>query len=143
MEGSERDSTQDWLIPEQAAPPLLTELVQRIDEALAIARVSEETVMTVGAAALDAADQARRAAELAERASAAMLDRVPRREGPARETAPRRAGFAGEPAGEESLQAFKERADRIAARLQRLVRLPLPASPELRGADRIPGRHPY
>jgi hypothetical protein len=139
MEGSDRDSTQDWLIPEQAAPPRLTELVRRIDEALAIARVSEETVMTVGAAALDAADQARRAAELAERASAAMLDRVPRREYPGRGAASHEGGLVGETAGEESLQAFKERADRIAARLQRLVRLPLPAPPELRGVDRIRG----
>ena len=53
----------------------LSELVARIDEALATARASEAAVMTVGAAALDAAEQARRAADLAERASAAMLER--------------------------------------------------------------------
>ena len=77
MEGSERDSTQDWLLPESARPPLLAELAQRIDEAVATARASEAAVMAVGAAALDAAEQARRAAELAERASAAVLDAQP------------------------------------------------------------------
>lgn len=48
-------------------------LEERVEEALATARACEAAVMTVGAAALDAAEQARRAAELAERASAAML----------------------------------------------------------------------
>ncbi len=45
-------------------------LEERVDEALATARASEAAIMTVGAAAFDAAEQARRAAELAERASA-------------------------------------------------------------------------
>ena len=58
MEATERDSTQDWLIPEGSAPPLLSELGQRIDEALVIARSSEKAVVEVGAAALDAAQQA-------------------------------------------------------------------------------------
>jgi hypothetical protein len=139
MEGSERDSTQDWLIPEQAAPPLFTELVQRIDEALAIARVSEETVMTVGAAALDAADQARRAAELAERASAALLEEGRRRHDRAPPFGSDMSGSGEARGGDESLRAFTERADRIAERLQHLVRLPLPASPELSRADRSRG----
>ncbi len=80
MESDERDSTSDWVLPGDARPPLVSELVARIDEALATARASEAAVMTVGAAAIDAAEQAKRAAELAERASAAMLDRGPRGE---------------------------------------------------------------
>jgi hypothetical protein len=67
-----RDGAESWALPERARPPLLGELVERIDEALATARASEAAVMTVGAAALDAAEQAKRAAELAERASRAM-----------------------------------------------------------------------
>ena len=70
-----RDNTDQWRLPEAARPPLLGELVERIDEALATARASEAAVMTVGAAALDAAEQARRAASLAERASAAIASR--------------------------------------------------------------------
>jgi hypothetical protein len=112
IDASERDSTQDWLIPGHAAPPLFGELVQRIDEALAIAKASEKAVMTVGAAALDAAGQAHRSAELAERASAAMLDDR-RREAP--------AGAAPE---DGSMRSFSERADRVAARLRALERLP-------------------
>ncbi len=74
MDVSERDSTQDWLLPEHAAPAAArASWSVRIDEALATARASEAAVMTVGAAALDAAEQARRAAELAERASIAAL----------------------------------------------------------------------
>lgn len=45
-------------------------LEERVEEALATARASEAAIMTVGASAFDAAEQARRAAELAERASA-------------------------------------------------------------------------
>jgi hypothetical protein len=112
MESSERDSTQDWLIPGAAAPPLFGELVQRIDEALAITKASEKAVMTVGAAALDAADQARRAADLAERASAAMLDER------------RRRTSAGVPHEDRRMRSFSERADRVAARLRALERLP-------------------
>ena len=73
MDDVDRDSTQDWLLPEAAKPPLLSELVRRVDYAVATARASEAAVVAVGEAALDAAKQARRAAELAERASAAML----------------------------------------------------------------------
>lgn len=116
MDASERDSTQDWLIPEQAAPPSFGELVGRVDEALAVARASEAAVMTVGAAALDAAEQARRAAELAEQASAALLDD---RRRPA-------SGVPDPPADPPvlTLRSFSERADRVAARLQALERLP-------------------
>lgn len=76
IEGPERDSTQDWVVP-RGTVPLVSELEARIDEALVIARVSEEGVREVGEIALDAAQQARRAAEAAEasaRAAAAVRD---------------------------------------------------------------------
>jgi hypothetical protein len=108
MDAPGRDDTRDWLIPERDRPPLLGELVVRIDEAMATARSSEAAVMTVGAAALDAAEQARRAADLAERASAALLDR----DGP-----PAAAGD-----GDDNLRDFSARADRVAARLTEIER---------------------
>jgi hypothetical protein len=119
MAGGVADSTQDWLLPEHSRPPLIGELELKVEEALATARASEAAVMTVGAAALDAAEQARRAAELAERASAAMLGSAPRRE--------------PEPAAEdERLRDFHARADFIASRLQRLQRVPLSAEDQAR-----------
>lgn len=102
-----------WMLPQRARPPLLGELVERIDEALATARASEAAVMTVGAAALDAAEQAKRAAELAERASIAMSGN--------RLAASRRRSSEG------GMDDFTARADRLAERLQRLQRLPLSA----------------
>jgi hypothetical protein len=112
MEAPRRDDTQDWLLPERERPPLLSELVTRIDEALATARASEAAVMTVGAAALDAAEQARRAADLAEQASAAML--------------------SGQPAPDDEddgLRDFSARADRVAARLRELERATVSPAP--------------
>ncbi len=108
MEGAERDSTHDWLLPEGARPPLLGELEQRIDEAVVIARSSERAAIAVGDAALDAAQQARRAADLAERASEAALQ----------------AGEAASIVAAEdvSLRGFSERADRVVARLRALER---------------------
>lgn len=53
--------------------PLVNELEARIDEALVIARVSEEGVREVGEMALDAARQARRAAEAAEKSAEAAV----------------------------------------------------------------------
>jgi hypothetical protein len=88
--------------------------MERIDEALATARASEAAVMTVGAAALDAAEQARRAAELAERASIAMIGNG----SPAGSTTAAEGAAMGD---------FSARADRVAERLRRLQRLPLPA----------------
>lgn len=105
------DVAESWTLPERARPPLLGELVERIDEALATARASEAAVMTVGAAALDAAEQAKRAAELAEQASRAMS-------GNGRPAAPPAADGMGD---------FTARADRVAERLQRLQRLPISA----------------
>jgi hypothetical protein len=110
----ERDNVEGWRLGEGARPPLLGELVARIDEAVAIARASEAAVMTVGAAALDAAEQARHAAGLAERASAAIggngvaIPIVSRPES-------------------SSMGDFTARADRVAERLRRLQQLPIPA----------------
>jgi hypothetical protein len=109
-----RDSAEDWTLPTQARPPLLGELVERIDEALTTARASEAAVMTVGAAALDAAEQAKRAAELAERASRSMNGHG----GPPSSVPPSGQGTMGD---------FTARADRVAERLRRLQRLPLSA----------------
>jgi hypothetical protein len=145
VEGAERDSTQDWLLPESKAPPRLAELALRVDEALAIARASERAVNVVGDAALEAAKQARRAAELAESASAVALDAsravqsrksalamkagvaaeaepdaeavVPDRVEPAIAAVPSRASE------DDLLQRFNERADRVMTRLRALERV--------------------
>jgi hypothetical protein len=125
MEGSERDSTQDWVLPEAARPPLLSELEARIEEAVVTARASEAAVMSVGEAALEAAEQARRAAGVAERAAATALD-AQRRAAGSWAVATGRAESNRE---DESLRSFTERADRIAERLREL-------SPASAGAGR-------
>ena len=126
MEASERDSTQDWLLPEAAMPLTVDELEDRIDEAVTIARASEAAVMTVGAAALEAANQANRAAEIAERASAVALD--------AQKSV---AQSAARPEPEDrSLRGFTERADRVVARLRALERLPARSRPASAAAGR-------
>jgi hypothetical protein len=103
--------------------PLVSELEARIDEAVVIARASEEGVREVGEMALDAARQARRAAEAAESASATAAAAVsarpegklsflvdPRSPGPNRPRPGRDA--------EARLRSFNERADRLLARVQ-------------------------
>lgn len=136
MAGAERDSTGDWQLPERRMPPTIVELEGRIEEALVTARAAEGAVMTVGAAALDAAEQARRAAELAERAAGSAAEAS--RRGAPPETAPPAAAppAAAPPAAvapqSDSMRDFSERADRIVARLRQLQRLPLtePAAPQ-------------
>jgi len=128
VDATARDSTEDWLLPEQSRPPLIGELAAKVEEALATARSSEAAVVSVGAAALDAAEQARRAAELAERASVAAVNA----QGMVSAAAvnPAEAG-PGEPAAkseerrEAGLGDFSERADRLVERLRRLQRVPL------------------
>ena len=132
MEGPERDSTQDWLLPGRSAPPSLAELEGRIDEALATARASEAAVMTVGAAALDAAEQARRAAKLAERAATSAAS-VQLRVAPS--PASGAPGSTGVEPSDASLRNFSERADRIMMRLRKIELLSQPAPPQL-GGDR-------
>lgn len=88
---------------EGLAISVIAALEERVEEALAVARASEAAAVEIGAAALDAAEEAR---WLAERAG--------------------RNGSAPPPPGEVG-ESFADRADRVAARLQRLQRLPLPA----------------
>ena len=115
------ERVESWALPERSRPPLLGELVERIDEAVATARASEAAVMTVGAAALDAAEQAKRAAELAERASRAVGN------GSVTASGPPGSGLAAGVAASAGMDSFAARADHVAERLQRLQRLPLSA----------------
>jgi hypothetical protein len=71
MEASQRDTTDEWRITPARAPATVVELEGRIDLALATARAAEEAALEIGAAGLEAAQQAHRAAALAERASIA------------------------------------------------------------------------
>ena len=126
MEAAAHDSTEDWLLPEQARPPLIGELERRVDLALATARASEAAVTKVGEAALDAAAQARRAAELAERASAAALAVQGGLESTAvPPAAPVPVPVPAPDRADDSLSSFSERADRLVERLRGLQRIPL------------------
>jgi hypothetical protein len=113
----ERDDTQDWLVPAAARPATMHELEQRVDVALATARSAEAAALEIGAAAFDAADQARRAAEFAERAISGedMPRPLPVENGA--EVPRSRNGFAVE---DERLRLFSERADRVMMRLRAL-----------------------
>jgi len=127
MDSAERDSTRDWLLSAEATPPRLSELTERIEEALDVAYSSRAAVGAAGDAAIEAAEQARdavrqalRAAEqaqrsalLAQQASAGMVERPPR---------PSAVGAPSEE--DEDLRSFSERADRVVARLRALERLP-------------------
>jgi hypothetical protein len=148
MGESERDSTQEWIVP-RGTVPTVSELEARIDEAVVIARASEEGVREVGEIALEAAQQARRAAELAESASVAAVEaaRVARPAGPVSDETPPPGGggpSSSPPAGRDGeeqppregdgmarevvidpLQRFNERADAVAARLRKLERVPV------------------
>ena len=121
------DRTQEWLLPAGSRPPTVAELEERIELALATARASEAAVMTVGAAALDAAEQAKRAAELAERASAVVASNGSRPEPPRPETRPRPRRQSGPPS-DNGLRSFHAQADRLAERLRQLQRVPLGAN---------------
>jgi hypothetical protein len=119
MESEQRDSTQDWLLPEGRRPPTLVELEGRIDEALAVARGAESAAAAIGAAALEAAEQAREAAEgahrsaqLADRATSAVVEEH------------RGRAQGGRASEDRSMRSFSERADRVVARLRALERLP-------------------
>lgn len=120
MELGEHDDTQEWLVPPEAMPPTVRELELRIDEALATARATEAAVMTVGAAAIDAAEQAKRAADLAERASASVL-------AASRSRVVTTGAASPGPSAGAAMEDFSARADRVAERLRRLQRVPLSA----------------
>jgi hypothetical protein len=125
MEAGKAETTQDWLLPEHARPPLIGELERRVDQALATARASEAGVITVGASALEAAEQARQAAELAERASGAALAAQRRVEAIAVASVPSSAPESSMETADDSLSDFSARADRLVARLRQLQRVPL------------------
>lgn len=97
--------------------PLVGELEARIDEAVVIARASEEGVREVGEMALDAARQARRAAEAAEKSAEAAVEAV--RTKP-QTPVPVDVAPAREPRFEVRFRSFTERADLVSARLRRL-----------------------
>jgi hypothetical protein len=115
MTEADRDSTQDWLLPAERRLPTVFELEQRIDVALAVARASEAAALEIGAAAIDSAEQARRAADLAERASASVNAGV---------VASVRTNGVESEAVEDPLHHFSERADRVLARLRAIEQLP-------------------
>jgi hypothetical protein len=124
MTAAPGDSTEDWLLPEHSRPPLISELERRVELALTMARASEAAVVTVGAAAISAAEQAERAAGLAEKASATALEVQDRVASMTRAPTP---PPAQEPEEDDSLSDFSARADRLVARLRQLQRVPLSA----------------
>jgi hypothetical protein len=135
MAAATGESTQDWLLPEHSRPPLIGELERRVELALTMARASEAAVVTVGAAAISAAEQAERAAGLAEKASATALDVQDRVAEMTRSTAPSgpaspspsSTAESAQGQGDDSLSDFSARADRLVARLRQLQRVSLPA----------------
>jgi hypothetical protein len=127
MTAATGDSTEDWLLPEHSRPPLIGELERRVELALTMARASEAAVVTVGAAAISAAEQAERAAGLAEKASATALEVQDRVAAMALAPVPTPPTEPGEDEEDDSLSDFSARADRLVARLRQLQRVPLPA----------------
>lgn len=126
MENGGRDSTDDWQLPARALPPTIAELEARIDEALVVARTCEAAVVTVGAAAIESAEQARRAADLAvkasETASRAGGGNAAAANG-GTNGADGAAGKGGAVAREDDrLVRFRQRADRLGARFAMIQR---------------------
>jgi hypothetical protein len=140
MTAAPGDSTEDWLLPEHSRPPLISELERRVELALTMARASEAAVVTVGAAAISAAEQAERAAGLAEKASATALEVQDRVAAMAVVPIPSPEAEPDEPEEDDSLSDFSARADRLVARLRQLQRVPLPA-PASGGATRPQAAH--
>jgi len=111
--------------------PTVGELEARIDEALVIARVSEEGVREVGEMAIDAAKQARRAAEMAEKSAHAAVDAAKEAVSVKLTAAKVADANASGPAGPvtvrevviDPVERFNARADAIAARLEKLQRV--------------------
>jgi hypothetical protein len=119
VENGGRDSTDEWRLPARSLPPTIAELEERIDEALVIARSSEAAVMTVGAAAIESAEQAKRAADLAVKASEAA-NRGAASGGVANGHAV--ANGEARPHEDDRLARFSHRADRLGARFAQLSR---------------------
>jgi hypothetical protein len=149
-DATERDTADDWRTPPRRSIATVAELEGRIDVALATARGAEEAALEIGAASLEAAEQARRAAALAERASAAAaraaseVASAPLALAPpaaVEPAAPAPDALVGEPAAvapaaptkpasrpsrrqpdpfDERLTAFRQRAESVMIRLQKL-----------------------
>jgi hypothetical protein len=153
MEASRRDGTDEWMLPEGSRPPSVKELEARIDVAMSRARSAETAASAIGAAAIEAADQARRSADAAERTYALLGERLapepnqapfgPADQAPRTAAVPPPSGSSvaaaaarsevgearmGEGHAEDPMRAFIARADRISLRLQRLQSVPLSAS---------------
>jgi hypothetical protein len=140
MAAGERDHTDDWLVEPDRRPATVLELEERIDDAVRLAEAAETAALEIGAASLEAAEQARRAAALAESAAAAshaaaeaVASRAAAAVAPAAPTPPPAAASNGTspPARprrrlaqpdpfDARLTAFRDRADRIMVRLRRL-----------------------
>jgi hypothetical protein len=141
MATEERDETGDWLVADDRRPPTVLELQRRIDVAVGIAQAAETAALEIGAASLEAAEQARRAAALAERSAeasvaasriaashvaAAAAAPAPEPEEPAPPARiPVPSLGAPRPQGQpdpfdERMVAFRERAEKVMARLRRL-----------------------
>ncbi len=146
MEAAERDTTDEWRIAPERAPATVAELEGRIDVALATARSAEEAALEIGAASLEAAEQARRAAAMAECASAAAVRAANVASAPNMALVPAgTVAASSQPASapqqvvpplsepdsngiavaaidpfEERITAFRERAEQVMIRLQKL-----------------------
>lgn len=138
MEGARRDNTEDWLVPRHAVPTV-GELEARIDEALVIARASEEGVREVGEMALGAARQARRAAEAAEQSARAAVEAAVQGARPAGPVADETSSSPPQVQFTVRFRSFNERADRVAARLRALQDHPRHSSAPSAGAMRWRG----
>ena len=130
MAAGGRDDTNEWVLPPEARPATLAQLEQRIDYAVAVARASETAALEIGAAAIDAAEQARRAAELAERASSGIVGAaasspdelgVERGNGVVEATRAVESVESEPESAYDSFKHFLERADRISARLEAIA----------------------
>jgi hypothetical protein len=149
-DATERDTADDWRIEPRRSIATVAELEGRIDVALATARGAEEAALEIGAASLEAAEQARRAAALAERASAAaaraasevasaplalappaaVVPAAPTPDAPVGEPAAVAPAAPTKPASrpsrrqpdpfDERLTAFRQRAESVMIRLQKL-----------------------
>jgi hypothetical protein len=120
-------ATNPWRLPAEAQPPLVGDLVERIDEALATARSAESAAVTIGAAALEEAEEARRIAGLAAQAAAAGPSKPSGAPGGRPRSGAVIVDGSPHPAASDPLEGFSARADRLAERLGRLQRLPLSA----------------
>jgi hypothetical protein len=114
-----------WRLSAEAQPPLLGELVERIDEAMATARGAESAAVTIGAAALEEAEEARRLAGLAAQSAAAGASRATGGPGGRPRSGAVIVDGSPQTGPSDPLEGFTARADRVAERLERLQRVPL------------------